>query len=458
MPAWKPLLRLRHGAGGKPQGRAPGRRSGSITSFEDKNPFDGGTVVARARHRRRQGAAHRQGLRRAWTGRRTGRATTTSRPTSTPTPRAAGAVRRGPRHGHPRLLDARELQDGRPAGREHAGHPDRAALRGREIAARPAADAQRRSRGWSSRIGDKPPRRRCSSTTSAWSATTETRQVAFRRPLGLRLRHRRQPGDGRLHAASRRQRSTARAAATAGRTPASGGPSTPCSPTRSTRTSSASSAADWRSTCPTASTASWSTSTTPSGFWGEYQVYRTAGASCPKASRRRGHDGLRRLHASSTSASGTSRTCPTTTRSTSTRSLLPGEEVRRRGDGRAAERRFPGRELGLLRVGRRGLSRSTRRPRASGSSTIVEQRRRFYFDNYFKRVLHPPTGDPGTSRPAKRRGPRLRCLPARLDEDVYYNDRPRSRRDCRQSLGLGVCRRIRAGDLSRLRRCATWAA
>ena len=35
-----------------------------ITSFEDRNPFDGGTVVARARHRRQEGAAHRPRLRR----------------------------------------------------------------------------------------------------------------------------------------------------------------------------------------------------------------------------------------------------------------------------------------------------------------------------------------------------------------------------------------------------------
>ena len=42
----------------------------------------------------------------------------------------------------------------------------------------------------------------------------------------------------------------------------------------------------------------------------------------------------------------------------------------------------------------------------------VEQQRRFYFDNYFKRILHRPTGDP--LRPT-RRGPeaRLRRLPAR---------------------------------------------
>ena len=41
--------------------------------------------------------------------------------------------------------------------------------------------------------------RRCSWTTSAWSATSRA-EGAVRRAVGLRLRHRHQPGDGRLHA------------------------------------------------------------------------------------------------------------------------------------------------------------------------------------------------------------------------------------------------------------------
>ena len=59
------------------------------------------------------------------------------------------------------------------------------------------------------------------------------------------------------------QAATRRAAATAGRTPGSGGPSTPSSPIRSTRTSSASKPAAWPWTCPTAATTSSSTWTRP---------------------------------------------------------------------------------------------------------------------------------------------------------------------------------------------------
>ena len=54
---------------------------------------------------------------------------------------------------------------------------------------------------------------------------------------------------------------------------------------------------------------------------------------------------------------------------------------------------------------------------------FVEQKRRFYFDNYFKRVLHRPTGDrlrPGAED--QRRG----YVMFRRDymQDVYYNDTP----------------------------------
>ncbi|MHC4399278.1 MAG: hypothetical protein ACYTG0_06340 [Planctomycetota bacterium] len=55
----------------------------------------------------------------------------------------------------------------------------------------------------------------------------------------------------------------------------------------------------------------------------------------------------------------------------------------------------------------------------------VEQKRRFYFDNYFKRVLHRPTGD--TLRPGaeeRRRG--YVVFQRDYMQDVYYNDTPRT--------------------------------
>jgi len=54
----------------------------------------------------------------------------------------------------------------------------------------------------------------------------------------------------------------------------------------------------------------------------------------------------------------------------------------------------------------------------------VEGRRRFYFDNYFKRVLHQPTGDP--LQPTSRDRDRGYVVFQRdYMEDVYYNDTPR---------------------------------
>jgi hypothetical protein len=50
----------------------------------------------------------------------------------------------------------------------------------------------------------------------------------------------------------------------------------------------------------------------------------------------------------------------------------------------------------------------------------VEKQRRFYFDNYFKRVLHRPSGDP--LRPEQRG---LVVFQRDCMQDVYYNDTPR---------------------------------
>jgi hypothetical protein len=63
---------------------------------------------------------------------------------------------------------------------------------------------------------------------------------------------------------------------------------------------------------------------------------------------------------------------------------------------------------------------------AEGKSFLnyVAQRRRFFFDNYFHRVLHKPTGDPFT--PAAEEQARGYAVFTRdYMEDVYYNDTPR---------------------------------
>jgi hypothetical protein len=54
----------------------------------------------------------------------------------------------------------------------------------------------------------------------------------------------------------------------------------------------------------------------------------------------------------------------------------------------------------------------------------AEAKRRFYFDNYFKRVLHRPTGDPlAPSEQDKRRG--FIAFQRDAMQDVFYNDTPR---------------------------------
>ncbi len=59
-----------------------------IASFEDRNPFSGGTVVAMHATTGRTSACGSTVVRRAWISRKTGSVTTSSRPTSSPTPRS----------------------------------------------------------------------------------------------------------------------------------------------------------------------------------------------------------------------------------------------------------------------------------------------------------------------------------------------------------------------------------
>ena len=73
----------------------------------------------------------------------------------------------------------------------------------------------------------------------------------------------------------------------------------------------------------------------------------------------------------------------------------------------------------------------------------VEAKRRFYFDNYFKRILHRPTGDAAA---ADRRGPppRLRGLPARLHAGRLLQRHAAAERDRQAASRRGLCRRVRA--------------
>ncbi len=58
----------------------------------------------------------------------------------------------------------------------------------------------------------------------------------------------------------------------------------------------------------------------------------------------------------------------------------------------------------------------------------VVQKRRFFFDNYFHRILHKPTGDPLRPTAAEtRRG--YVVFTRDTMQDVYYNDTPSQRRD-----------------------------
>ena len=238
--------------------------------------------------------------------------------------------------------------------------------------------------------------------------------------------------------------------------PASGGPSTPSSPTRSTRTSSASRTAAWPSTCPTASTASSSTST----------ARRASGASTrPTASApilAEGRPVVRETMDFDAFKAKYFRFWNVDD--------LPGDDtfdkyqkayfhekhVRRRGHRRPVEPRVPGRELGLLRLGRRDLPRGEGGRRAKRSSTTWK----------------PGAGSTSTTTSSAScpRPPATRCGRPTTSGAVASSSSSATR--CRtsshndtpvpdeRSIGCsrrGVRGRIRAGDPRGLSRSATWA-
>jgi len=65
---------------------------------------------------------------------------------------------------------------------------------------------------------------------------------------------------------------------------------------------------------------------------------------------------------------------------------------------------------------------------------FTEGRRRFYFDNSFKRVLHTPTGEPLVlTDKEKSRG--YVIFSRDFMEDIYYNDNPRKNDRCKELVG-----------------------
>ena len=54
---------------------------------------------------------------------------------------------------------------------------------------------------------------------------------------------------------------------------------------------------------------------------------------------------------------------------------------------------------------------------------FTQQRRRFHFDNYFKRVLHEPTGNAGSNTSSNSDGGNMTVFARDPMRDVYYNDR-----------------------------------
>ncbi|MEI6169122.1 MAG: hypothetical protein WCS52_18225 [bacterium] len=65
---------------------------------------------------------------------------------------------------------------------------------------------------------------------------------------------------------------------------------------------------------------------------------------------------------------------------------------------------------------------------------FVENRRRFYFDNYFKRILHKPAGDPLAPAAADQARGYVLFQPDTM-RDIYYNDTPKAGEACTKLQG-----------------------
>ena len=103
---------------------------------------------------------------------------------------------------------------------------------------------------------------------------TETAKVLFDGLWAFDVGPAGSPGHGGLHAARSRQEPTPRAAATAGRTPISGGPSTRSSPIRSISDFICVENGGLALDVPNGKYHVFVNMDSPSGFWGEFQRYR----------------------------------------------------------------------------------------------------------------------------------------------------------------------------------------
>ena len=108
----------------------------------------------------------------------------------------------------------------------------------------------------------------------------------------------------------------------------------------------------------------------PSGFWGEYQTYRTRAVLAEGRPVVERDDGLRGLQGEVFPLLG--RRGPARRRHVRqvSEALFPREALRCPGGRRPVEPRVPGRELGVLRLGRGDLPRWRRRPAARRSSIM----------------------------------------------------------------------------------------
>ncbi len=112
------------------------------------------------------------------------------------------------------------------------------------------------------------------------------------------------------------------------------------------------------------------------------------------------------------------------------KTLLPGEGVRRGGEQRAVAAGIPGGELGVQRIRGDHLPGGEGGGRQRASCEYVEDRRRFYFDNYFKRMLHRPSRRPAaacrprTSSAAMCSSPRFHARPLLQRYPACRRDRP----------------------------------
>ena len=241
-------------------------------------------------------------------------------------------------------------------------------------------------------IGDNPPAPLFMDNVRLERDDTPAR-VSFDGPACLRLRHGHQPGHGGIHADHAGDAVQSRAAAMGSRMRGSGAPSTPSSPTRSTRTSSASKRGGLAVDVPNGQYRVFVNIDSPSGFWGEYQTYRQRtilAEGRPVVRETMDFEAFKAKYFRFWNVED-----------------LPGDDTfDKYQKAYFQEKRFDVDVTdGQLNLEFQGENWAccvsavvifpvAKAARGEAFLEYVEARRRFYFDNYFKRVLPAPTGDP----------------------------------------------------------------